>query len=103
VPSLSPRLLYRPTPMHSALASINVIKQYGSRVDDCKSSWYVYSGVPKFLEWEGSRCRWRRGSGAWGGDTPFPLPPPHWGKALGRGLTENFSYFLLKIPYFNAF
>jgi len=54
------------------------------------------SGVPRILEWEGSSAErgWE-----WGGDTP-----PQWGKDLGRGHSpENFAYFLLKIPYFDAF
>jgi len=36
--------------------------------------------------------------GVWGGGIR------HWGKGMGRWLSpENFSYFLLKIPYFDAF
>jgi len=33
-------------------------------------------------------------------------PPPYWGKGQDRGLfplAENVSYFLLKMPYFDAF
>jgi len=55
------------------------------------------SGVPRISEWEGSRCRRRRGGGEWGG-----------GITLGEGsgervVPENSSYFFLKIPYFDAF
>ena len=39
------------------------------------------SGVPRILEWEGSRCRRRRGV-----ENGEGYPPPYWGKGLGRGL-----------------
>jgi len=38
------------------------------------------SGVPRILQWEGSRCRRRRGGKAWGGDTPSLL-----GEGSGKG------------------
>jgi len=34
---------------------------------------YRYSGVPRILEWEGSRCRRQRGG--WGVERVYP--PPH--------------------------
>jgi len=41
------------------------------------------------------------GGGEWGGDIPLTT-----GEGYGKGLCPlpiNFSYFWLKIPYFNAF
>ena len=59
------------------------------------------SGVPRILEWEGSRCRRLRGSETCGGGIPSPLR-----KCLRRGCAPPlniFRIFLLKIPYFDAF
>jgi len=60
----------------------------------------VVSGVPRILEWEGSRSYRLRGAGVRGGGIPSPLR-----EGYGEGLSpENFSYFLLlKIPHFDAF
>jgi len=59
------------------------------------------SGVPRILEWEGLRCRWRREGEAWGGGVPLSI-----GEVSGEGAVpspENFSYFLFKVPYLDAF
>jgi len=53
------------------------------------------SGVPRILEWEGSR---RRRNGRGEGLSPSPFM-----EGSGAPSPENFSYFLLKIRYFDAF
>jgi len=50
----------------------------------------VYSGVPRILEWDGSRCRRRRGGGAWEGVSSYPL-----GKGLRRG--HNLPHKIFRI------
>jgi len=70
---------------------------------DCRSPQYIFVS----LQWRTQNFRMGgvevpqapRGGGHGEG-----YPSPQWGKGLGRGLVqENFSYFLLKIPYFDAF
>jgi len=60
------------------------------------------SGVPRILEWEGSKCRRRRGGEVWGGG--MPPSPPRWGRVWGVcPLRRKFLVFLSKISYFDAF
>ena len=56
------------------------------------------SAVPRILEWEGSRSYRLRDGGAWGEGIPSRLM-----EGSGGLSPENVSYFLLKIPYFDAF
>jgi len=54
-----------------------------------------FSGVPRILEWEGSRCRRRRDG--WGVGRGYA--PSQWGKGLGEGLCplpRNFSVFFVE-------
>jgi len=63
------------------------------------------SGVPRILEWKGSRSPRRRGGGGevrcvdCGG-----VSPPHWGRVWGGGTAalspENFSYFFVENAIF---
>jgi len=57
------------------------------------------------LEWEGSRCRRRRGAQGGGGRGGEGVFPPHWGRGWGGAvaLRRKFFVFLLKMPYFDAF
>ena len=60
---------------------------------------YSASGVPRILEWEGSRCRRLRGGEAWGG-----YFPPNWGIGEGsRGmcpLPRKFFVFFVEHTIF---
>jgi len=59
-----------------------------------------FSDVPSILEWEGSRCRRRRGGGAWEGI----YLSPHWGRVWGGAvpppLPRKFFIFFVENTIF---
>ena len=63
---------------------------------------FILTAQRVIIEWEGSRCRRLQGGEAWRGGIPIPTRGRVWGGRRGPS-PENLSYFLLKIPYFDAF